>query len=167
MMDYSQTDTFYRITYTYNANKQLIQTIGENKTGPNSFTPNFRYTVTYSNNNLKTVYVGENYDTQTQTWNPVNRETEELNSRGETIRYKNEQYNNGVWEIQNAYSRFYSYLNNNSNKIVDMIDSSYSFNTMQFEANYREVKTYNSSEEVVYILNYTNMGFGLRMDYKR
>lgn len=166
MMDYLQTDTFYRITYTYNANKQLIQTIGENKTGPNAFTPNFRYTVTYSNNNLKTVYLGENYDTQTQTWNPVNRETEELNSRGESIRYKNEQYNNGIWEIQYAYSTFYSYLNNNSNKIVDMIDSSYNFNTMQFEANYREVKTYNANEEVVFILNYENMGTGLSISTK-
>jgi hypothetical protein len=166
MMNYLQTDTFYRITYTYNANKQLIQTIGSTKSGPNSYTPNFRYSITYSNNNLKTVYLGENYDTQTQTWNLMNRETEELNTRGESTRYVNEQYNNGVWEIQNAYSRFYTYLNNNSNKIVEMIDSSYSFNTMQLEANYREVKTYNANEEVVYILNYANMGFGLRMTTK-
>jgi len=166
MMNYLQTDTFFRITYTYNANKQLIQTIGESKIGPNSYSPNFRYSITYSNNNLKTVYFGENYDTQTQTWNPVNRETEELNSRGETIKYLNEMYNNGAWEVQFGSSTQYIYLNSTSNKIVELIDSNYNFNSMNFEPDYREVKSYNSNGEVIDVLTYENMGSGLKLFQK-
>lgn len=155
-MNYTQTDTIFRQTNTYNANKQLVQMYGEQYIG-GIFVPNSRYTITY--NNLKQFVLGENYDSFSQTWQPFSRVNIEFNTRGEQIKYIFEQYNGGVWQVQFGYSTFISYLNN-TNKIVDLIDSSYNFNSMQMEPDYRESKTYNANEEVVEIMSYSNNGLG-------
>ncbi len=162
-MDYLQTDTIVRSRYFYNANNQLTQMIYEFKQSPGIFIASYRYSITYSNNNSKIVFFVESYDNQTQAWFPSSRETQEFNSRGVNTKYINELYNNGVWEIQYGYASQYTYLNSTSNKIVDIIDSSYNFNNMSFEADYREVKSYNANEEVIDRLTYQNMGSGLKM----
>ncbi len=165
-MNYLQTDTGFRVRFLYNANNQLTQLINEYKQSPGIFIGSYRYSFTYSNNNLKTVVLVEIYDDQTQVWSPSSRQTEEFNSRGETTKYLNEMYNNGSWEVQFGYASQYTYLNSTSNKIVELIDSSYNFNIMRFEADYKEVKSYNGNGEVIDILSYQNMGSGLKLSNK-
>jgi Secretion system C-terminal sorting domain len=162
-MDYLQSDTSFRVSYTYNSNNQLTQVMIEFKQSPGVYIPANRYTVIYSNNNLKTIAVYESYDFQTQAWLPNARQTQELNSRGANTRYLSEVYSNGVWETQFGYATNYTYLNSTSNKLVEIIDSSYSFNSMRFEADYRQVKSYNANAEVIDVLIYANNGFGLKL----
>ena len=155
-MNYAQTDTIIKQTYTYNSNKQLIQTYTEQYIG-GVFIPIFRNTYTYDN--LKEFLLSESYEASSQTWLPTSRNTIEYNSRGEQIKNIYEQNSGGVWQVQSGYSTYINYLNN-TNKIVELIDSSYNFNTMQMEADYREIKTYNANGEAVEILMYESDGMG-------
>jgi hypothetical protein len=159
-LTYQLNDTSGRVFYTYNAKKQLIGMLGEYKFSPGVYLPSYRYTITYSNNDLKSVVLAEAYDSFTQTWTPNSRQTEEVDTRGATTRYISEMYNNNMWEVQFAYALSISYLNN-TDKMVELIDSVYDFNTNTFEANYKTSKNYNANGEVIDINNYTFDGSNL------
>lgn len=163
-LNYAQTDTLYRSTLSYNSNKKLTQILGEQKMS-GVYVPNSRYTLTYSNNDLKTVVVGETWDQFTQAWNSFSRATQEFNSRGDQTKYVYEQFNNGVWEVQFAFASQITYLGN-TNKMLEYVDSSYNFNTKMFEANYKDVRTYNANEQVIDITSYSNNGVGLELSYR-
>ncbi len=161
-LSYSLNDTQSRTTYTYNGNKKLVQVLGEQNAG-GTYIPFYRYTISYFNNNLKEITLGESYDLMSMSWLPTVRYTTEYNTRGEQIKFLFEQYMNGMWSTQYGYSTLITYLNN-TNKIVELVDSSFNFNTMLFEADYKEVKSYNASAEVNNILSYYNDGSGLELN---
>lgn len=161
-MNYTQTDTFTIINYIYFPDKKIQQITYNYQVSPGLILPSNRQTFTYTNNDLRIIVVGEQYDAQTQTWTNEYRTTYDFNSKGMQIGVKQEGYNNNAWEIFYANKTDIEYLRPNSNKILFISDSTYSNNTSSFELTNKELRTYNVNEELIDI-QYSTLYQGLGM----
>lgn len=157
ILSYSLTDTFRRNLYTYDANGRYVLVENQNfNPMTHSFTNDNRYSYTYSTNgNYTELY--ETYNTITNTWYPSFRTSYEFNSRKAQIKMLGEIYTNGQWSISFAMAKNITYYNN-TNKTVQVIDSSYNSGTYQMEADYGLIYSYNNAGQAVRIegYNYAN-----------
>ena len=148
-LSYSTTDTFSKTEYTYDAQGRYIQILNRYYDWTtHDFVNSSRLTMTYSTFN-SAYTTSEHYDQQTSTWLPNNRFEEIYDDHGNMIRYKSEMYDGGFWILNSAYSRTVVYYNNNTDKIISEIDSSY-MDTAMF-ANSKSVKEYNANGQAIKI----------------
>ena len=152
--NYQLNDTFSRKEYTYDANKYLTLYLHSIKDFNGIFRPSNRTTYTYFNNYLKIVRTEEYYDSQSQTWVPSGRYTNEFNSRGDEIAGIQESFINGIWKIEYAFQNVYTYLNNTNNKFTECISSDYDTVSKTYIASYKDVINYNSNEQGVEWISY-------------
>src|SRR5690606_31229229 len=88
--------------------------------------------------------------------NPFSRFVYEYDSRGINTRYTYEMYSNDQWQMIYGYSTLITYLNNNSNKCLERVDSFYHSGNQIFVPEYKEIREYNANEEIVHVTYYEN-----------
>jgi hypothetical protein len=155
IFDYTQSDTLSRKFYTYNANKQLIEVVEQDKIGTGVYSNTNRYTYTYANNNLLVIEVLERWDEFTQSLIFENRITREVDNRGNEIAWLVENYQNGNWEVDFGFKSIITYLNNTDLKYTSRIDSAYFSQTNKFEIDFAELIKYDSNNNIETIKYYS------------
>ncbi len=153
ILTYDLNDTLGRTLVTYDSEGRyslVIDEMYDMMTG--TYVPYSRVTFEYQNNGLTTIQTHENYNNQ---WEPQYRSTSALNSRGETIKEIYESYQNGQWTLLYGYASYIQYLNNTP-KIVERVDSSYSFTENKLIADYRELRSFDANEQMIDIAYFEN-----------
>ncbi len=153
-LSYTLTDTFGKIFYNYDANGRYTS-VESKEYNPmtHTYSDGARKVYTYTSNGSY-VELYESYDTQTSTWTPSYRTSYVFNSRKAQIKVLSENYSNGLWSVSYGYSRNLTYYNN-TNKIVQEIDSSYNQSTLTMEASYGMIRSFNSAGQILRIENYS------------
>lgn len=149
-LGYNLIDTISRTIYTYDNQGRYIAALSENKdNSTNTYFAFSRTSITYSTNGLVQIAVIENYDTALNTWVNNAKILYEKDDRGAELKIIYYYFNNNNWEVSFGYSKKISYLNSNSLKTIEVIDSSYDFNTKSMKAAYKFTQSYDVNERAV------------------
>lgn len=151
---YNLVDTFNRITYTYDNQGRYLSSLTESKGMNGQYGPQSRVSFTYSTDGLTQIILVEQYDSFTSTWRNDSKIIMSKNDRGEETRMIYYFFNNNDWEISFGYATKITYLNSNSIKTTEVIDSTFDFNTKTMKALYKITQGYDANERAVDIRYY-------------
>lgn len=151
---YNLVDTFSRISYTYDNQGRYSSSLTENKENNGLYTPSVRVNFSYSTDGLTQTVIIEQYDYLSNTWKNDSKILMVKNDRGEDIRMIYYYFNNNAWEVSFGYSTKITYLNSNSPKTTEVIDSTFDFNTKTMKALYKVTQAYDANERAVDIRFY-------------
>ncbi len=154
-LDYTRSDTSFKYEYIYDGQNKLIQ-IDKYfyNSSDGSYTLFYKDLYYYFNNNLRTLIVYQEYDTNTQLWVTKRRKIEELDVKGNLILSKLEEYGVNGWKVLNYFGKSYTYYNN-TNRLILEIDSVYNSNTKKTGANNKTERVYNNLDQLVEFKRYT------------
>ncbi len=153
-LSYGLTDTFARISYTYDNQGRYLSGLSEVRDFNGNYYPQSRVNFTYSSNGLSQIAIIDRYDTLSNAWVPDTKILNEKNDRGAALRDIYYYYNNNAWEISFGYSSKITYLNSTSLKTTEEVDSAFDFNTKTMKANFKTTQAYDANARAVDIKFY-------------
>ncbi len=154
MLSYGLTDTFSRISYTYDNQGRYSSALSELRDFNGNYYPQSRANYSYSSNGLSQIAIIDRYDTLSNAWLPDTKILNEKNDRGAALRDIYYYYNNNTWEISFGYSSKITYLNSTSLKTTEEVDSAFDFNSKTMKANFKTTQAYNANGAAVEIKFY-------------
>jgi hypothetical protein len=152
--DPDDTRNTFKTNYIYNSENKLIEINISSDKDSDYKIPYYRYLFTYSNNNREITLTTMIYDYLLEKWEYDYRINELIDDRGRTIRFIHDADIDGIWYNQVGIATEYTYLNANSNKIIQRIDSFLFANNTQMKANTKTIFLYNLNEENTDIVTY-------------
>ncbi len=155
-LNYFLTDTFSRISYTYDNQGRYLSSLTEARDFTGNYNPQSRVNFTYSSNGLSQTVIIESYNLQTNTWVFDSKILNEKNDRGASIRdiYYYYDNNTNTWEISFGNSKKITYLNSTSAKTTEEIDSTFDFNTKTMRADFKTTQVFDANDRAVDIKFY-------------
>lgn len=153
-LSFGLTDTFSRISYTYDNQGRYLSGLSEYRDFNGNYYPQSRVTFTYSSNGLSQTAVIEGYDTVSKTWTFDSKILNEKNDRGASIRDIYYYYNNNAWEVSFGSSTKITYLNSTSLKTTEEVDSAFDFNTKTMKARFKTTQAFDANDRAVDIRFY-------------
>jgi hypothetical protein len=154
MLSYGLTDTFSRISYTYDNQGRYLSALTESRDFNGNYYPQYRVNYTYSTNGLSQTATIERFDIQTNTWLLDSKVLNEKNDRGASIRDIYYYYNNNAWEVSFGSSTKITYLNSTSLKTTEEVDSAFDFNTKTMKARLKTTQAFDANDRAVDIRFY-------------
>jgi Secretion system C-terminal sorting domain len=147
-LSYSHSDTSGRTLYSYDAENKLTQKLKQDWLAPGVYSNVQRENFSYYNTYLGQIVTLEYWDLGLNDWQYIYRYRTEYNDKGFETKNVRENWENGNWKINYGYSRAITYLNPNSSKILETVDSSYFAQTNKFEINNKFSRTYNADMQI-------------------
>lgn len=144
----SLVDTISRRLYTYDQLNRLTSETLEETNQFGMIVPRRRFIHSYTslNNESTTTTIIENFDQQTSSWVVNYKHIRTHNSRGALIKSADYSFSDNMWLIENYYSTKITYINNNSSKTTEIIDSTFHFITGSMLV-YRKILTSYDAQE--------------------